>query len=324
MGQCVDYVCSASCLAVPVGNTCECTQRSSLFPFCCPLSDGSGFYLPCTDGSAAGALSLNEDGVILTPSGCPLDCDCFTGFTGQDCGLTTGGETANAAPCEALDFCSGVGVCCTNSSQYDGTQESAEACFSPPDQETPADDVCWCPPGTRAPNCIGQPTLVVGGGCSDAGDCEGCNRDPACVWCPGAALCVPNGDCQTGGDLTWGAAVVDREVPFCYEECFGNGDCVNDTCICYDFKYIQQDHPYCAPVNSAKNNAAKASIGLIAGGSVGLFVLAVICGVVFLIGTKAAFDAFSMHDEQVNVMENCALYEDPGLSGHSALHEPSA
>merc|ERR1712100_216578 len=196
-GQCVDYVCSASCLAVPVGNTCECTQRSSLFPFCCPLSDGSGFYLPCTDGSAAGALSRNEDGVILTPSGCPLDCncslpdelldcsaqsncrgngrcnvctgtcDCFTGFTGQDCGLTTGGETANAAPCEALDFCSGVGVCCTNSSQYDGTQESAEACFSPPDQETPADDVCWCPPGTRA----------------------------------------PNGDCQTGGDLTCGAAV---------------------------------------------------------------------------------------------------------------------
>merc|ERR1712100_4901 len=213
-GQCVDYVCSASCLAVPVGNTCECTQRSSLFPFCCPLSDGSGFYLSCTDGSVAGALSRNEDGVILTPSGCPLDCNC-------------------SFPDELLD-------------------------------------------------------------CSAQSNCRGNGR---CNVCTGTC------DCFTG---------------------FTGQDCVNDTCICYDFKYIQQDHPYCAPVNSAKNNAAKASIGLIAGGSVGLFVLAVICGVVFLICTKAAFDAFSMHDEQVNVMENCALYEDPGLSGHSALHEPSA
>jgi hypothetical protein len=306
----VDFTPGAVCKVRCCDNTLAVDDDSC--PFCCP---NNGPIIPVSLCPAAGCTS------DLCGTECADSCPESCAACGADCACDCRSQFFQycCPDGDPITTCDDTLTCVTAYPYYVPCNDPTVIdVIGGPDYSIPGRAACTlnCTCGFTDLSC--QPLVTVATGCASNTDCQGCNLDPGCVWCPGVGRCTSS--CSTGGDLLCGSAVVEAFVPVCYKDCYGNGDCVNNTCVCYKYGYIDQKNVYCAPV-VASNSADKAAIGVIVGGTVGLLVLAVLIGGVLIFGTKAALDALNVEDFKNTYMSDNKLYHPNEHSGDNAIYE---
>jgi hypothetical protein len=351
-------LCPGSGVVVAAGQPCPtlCCDDSYRVdcPVCCPdyvddeITDPADCKERCCDGSLALAADCPfccpNDGPVLQQAQCATPNACDEAVDCRDCTDTVCPSSCAAcgADCECECRSEFFQYCCPDGDAVtvcdgDGNTNNGATCVTAYQYYVPCNDpsvvgVVGGPNYLTADGCslnctcefvdpTCAPVTTTPTGCAGNTDCEGCNLDAGCVWCPGLSRCTSL--CATGGDLLCGAAFVDVFTPSCYRDCYGNGDCVNATCECYKFGYIDKKNVYCAPLVSS-NSADKAAIGVIVGGTVGLLVLAVVIGGVLIFGTKAAIDALNVEDFKNTYMSDNKLYTPSANQGTSAIYDGSA